>query len=165
MEFDIGTILYVVITLVALIIGVLGKKKRPAGTGSPGGPAREPGGSFLESFERAFTMEQGEKTIFGQEGDEYEMPEPAITRDYREGYEIPYTAEPATGTESLLEEYERITGRQSYEGIVMEGERSTEPIEIVELEDEPGTDYFEIIKDFNAGTAIVYSAIINRIDY
>ena len=34
MDFDVGNILYIVITLVAVIIGVLGKKKKPAEGGS-----------------------------------------------------------------------------------------------------------------------------------
>ena len=41
----------------------------------------------------------------------------------------------------------------------------TEPLEVIDLEEEEGTDYFEVVKDFDAGTAVVYSAIINRVDY
>ncbi len=40
-----------------------------------------------------------------------------------------------------------------------------EPLEVIQLDDEWGTDYFEVVKDFDAGTAVVYSAIINRVDY
>ena len=47
----------------------------------------------------------------------------------------------------------------------MQMEILTEPLEVIQLEEEEGTNYFEIIKDFDAGTAVVYSAIINRIDY
>jgi hypothetical protein len=46
-----------------------------------------------------------------------------------------------------------------------EGESTTKPLEVVELDDEGGTNYFEIVRDFDAGTAVVYSAIINRVDY
>lgn len=41
----------------------------------------------------------------------------------------------------------------------------TEVLEVFDLDELPGTDYFEIVKDFDAGTAIVYSSIINRLDY
>ena len=38
--------------------------------------------------------------------------------------------------------------------------------EVIDLEmEEGGVDYFQVVKDFNAGTAVVYSAIINRLDY
>jgi hypothetical protein len=166
MEFDIGTILYVVITVIALIIGVIGRKKKPAGTGSPEGSAHETGGSFFESFERAFSMEQAERTVFMPEPDEYEAPEPGEPQ-YAEKYESPYSGRLETGRGSILEEYDRIMGGQGGYGsdTLFEGERSTETMEVTELGDESDVDFFEIIKDFNASTAIVYSAIINRIDY
>jgi hypothetical protein len=36
---------------------------------------------------------------------------------------------------------------------------------MIDIDEKEGTDYFEIVKDFDAGTAVVYSAIINRVDY
>jgi hypothetical protein len=49
--------------------------------------------------------------------------------------------------------------------VFAEGERRTEPLEVINLDEEEGTDYFDIIKNFDAGAAVVYSAIINRLDY
>lgn len=152
MDFDIGTLLYVLITLVAVIVGVLGKKKKPAGT-SPGGEARS-GGSFLESFERALSMEPAES----------EPPDPEITEEplymeHGEGLK--------SGTGSLLEEYEwlmKSSGRYDI-GAMQENQPVAEPIEVFDLDEGYGTDYFEIVKDFDAGTAVVYSAIINRVEY
>ncbi len=57
MDFDIGNILYIVITIVAVAVGLLGKKKKPAegGSGAPKGNAR-PG--FMENLERVLQMGQ-----------------------------------------------------------------------------------------------------------
>jgi hypothetical protein len=46
-----------------------------------------------------------------------------------------------------------------------EGEQTNEELELFELDEIPGTNYFEIVRDFDAGTAVVYSTIINRLDY
>ena len=74
-----------------------------------------------------------------------------------------------TETRGILEEYEIMMDHQSdsAEGgiILTETDTSTEPLEVIHLDAEEGTDYFEVIKDFDAGTAVVYSAIINRVDY
>ena len=37
-------------------------------------------------------------------------------------------------------------------------------MEVSDHDDQSGTDYFELLKDFDARSAIIYSAIINRID-
>jgi hypothetical protein len=49
--------------------------------------------------------------------------------------------------------------------VLTEADMITDPLEVISLDDEGGTNYFEVIKDFDAGTAVVYSAIINRVDY
>jgi len=41
----------------------------------------------------------------------------------------------------------------------------TEPLEIIELDEDGGVDYLEVIREFEVGKAIVYSTIINRLDY
>ena len=159
MDFEIGNLFYIVITVVAIIIGLLGKKKKPAGQGTGETEGRaQPG--FLENLERAFNM--------GQENQEVEL------RDYEEDLPVEEeviepTQGPLTETEGLLEEYERMQGRKkdTAEGgiILSEADIITEPLEVIQIGEEEGTDYFEVIKDFDAGTAVVYSAIINRIDY
>ena len=45
------------------------------------------------------------------------------------------------------------------------GAEMEEVLEVIDLDEVYGTDYFEIVRDFDAGTAVVYSAIINRLDY
>lgn len=163
MEFDIGTILYIIITLVAVLIGVLGKKKKP-GDGGSGAPAGETRPSFMENLERVLTQGQ-------------EQPQIADLRNYEE--DLPaeeYLAEepleevqPLTNPEmTLMQEYERLMkegGRSAPDLMMAEGGVVSETLEVIDLDDETGTDYFEIVRDFDAGTAVVYSAIINRIDY
>jgi hypothetical protein len=47
-----------------------------------------------------------------------------------------------------------------------EGTRSTDALEVIELDEEyPVTNYLAIIRRFDPGTAIVYSAIMERLDY
>ena len=58
----------------------------------------------------------------------------------------------------------RLQNRDS-DTILAETDSITEPLEVIHIKEGEGTDYFEIIKDFDAGTAVVYSAIINRIEY
>ena len=99
---------------------------------------------------------------------EYEEPVAAETEAslYGTGYETGYEAYPEPGKGSLLDDYERIMGHRLNEetGLYEEGQYTTEPLEVVELEDE-GTDYIEIIKNFDPGKAVIYSAILNRIEY
>ncbi len=50
MDFEIGNLFYIVITIVAVVVGLLGKKKKPAGQGtSETGGEKRPG--FLENLE------------------------------------------------------------------------------------------------------------------
>ena len=69
---------------------------------------------------------------------------------------------------SILEEYDRIMN-QSNEGefgsMIAEGGLTDEAPEVVDLDGTQGNNYFEIVRDFDAGTAVVYSTIINRLDY
>jgi len=159
MDFDIGNLFYIIITLVVIIIGLLGKKRKPAGqgTGETEGSS-QPG--FLENLEKAFNM--GEERQFVDLRDhEEDLP-------VEEEIHVP-VQEPMATTGGILEEYERLLERQkrdAEEGIIpSEAEPTEPPLEVINLEEEEGTDYFKVIKDFDAGTAIVYSAIINRIDY
>jgi len=153
MDFEIGNILYIVITLVAVIVGVLGKKKKPANGGSsaPGSEAR-PG--FMENLERVLQMGQEPVEITELQNFEEDVPVEEL---------VPvHTAEKSfndiRNRPSIMEEYDRIMNRSK------DGELS-EALEVMDLDEMQGTDYFEIVREFDAGTAVVYSTIINRLDY
>ena len=158
MEFDIGNIFYIVITLVAVIVGLLGRKKKPAGTGSGDGSGSAAPG-FMENLEKVFNMGREDQFVVdlqdGEQDLESEVSEPAY--------------EHAQDKPSLMEEYESLL-KSKNQGIsdgILSGMEiiDTEPLEIVDLEEDEGTDYYEVVEDFNAGTAVVYAAIINRLDY
>lgn len=157
MDFEIGNILYIVITLVVVIVGLLGKKKKPQGQGNEGSDGEAKPG-FLENLEKAFNMKMQDQVVdlreYEEDLPEEEMVEPA--------------PEPKSKTSGLMEEYERLVGAREKDRrlrtILSEADEITEPINVIQ-DDEGGTDYFEVVKDFDAGTAVVYSAIINRVDY
>jgi hypothetical protein len=163
MDFEIGNILYIVITLIAVIIGLLGRKKKP-GQGGSGSPAGETRSGFMENLERVLTM--GEEPAPIKDLNDFEPDLPAEEFPQEE-----QATEAQSDTQkglSLMEQYEQIMkqGRGlDPDLMVAEGGIMTEPMEVIDIDEEPGTDYFEIVKDFDAGTAVVYSAIINRLDY
>lgn len=162
MDFDIGNILYIVITLVVVIVGVLGKKKKPA-QGGASEPGSEPRPGFMENLERVLQMGQEESLVADLEPFEEDLP-------VEESAQV-QAAEPVSDVKKrpgIMDEYDRIMNRRTdgdLDLIMAEGESMTEAMEVVDLDYVPGTDYFEIIKDFDAGTAVVYSAIINRLEY
>ncbi len=166
MDFDIGNILYVVITLVAIIAGLLGKKKKPANQ-SPQETETESRPGFMENIERILRMGQ-------------ENPQVTELQDYEE--EIAYEeAEPAVSlnsevssktivpSRSILDDYDRIMNSMDgveYDTSFTDGDHHLdESLEVIDMDQERKTNYFDIVKDFDAGTAVVYSAIINRLDY
>jgi len=163
MDFEIGNILYIVITLVAVIIGVLGKKKKPAGGGSGAseGSAR-PG--FLENLERVLQM--GQEPAEPTELQEFEADLPVEETVAAEVVDDPFVD--IRNRPSIMEDYDRIMNRGKdgeLDFMTEEGEQTNEEMELLEFDEIPGTNYFEIVRDFDAGTAVVYSTIINRLDY
>ena len=157
MDFEIGNILYIVITLVVVIVGLLGKKKKPQGQGNEGSDGEAKPG-FLENLEKAFNMKLQDEVVDLREYEE-NLPEEEIVEP---------APEPESKTSGLMEEYERLVMQRQEERqlgtILSEADKITEPINVIQ-DDKEGTDYFEVVKDFDAGTAVVYSAIINRVDY
>ena len=163
MDFEIGNLLYIVITLVAVIIGILGKKKKPTdgGSGAPESSAR-PG--FLENLERVLQVGQEQTEIKNLQDFEADLPvEEVIVAEAEEESHSDLRNRP-----SIMEEYDRIMN-QSKEGeldpMMAEGGLTDETMDVVDLDEMQGANYFEIVRDFDAGTAVVYSSIINRLDY
>lgn len=157
MDFDIGNILYIVITLVAVTVGLLGRKKKPKVTGSGSGEG-ESAPTFLENLEKAFNMNQDEQLVVDLQEHEEDLPEEEILPEPEQSPKV----------SSLMEEYERLASRRSGPNtdiFLSESDILTEPLEVIHLDEDEATDYFEVVKEFDAGTAVVYSAIINRVDY
>lgn len=136
-DFDFGNIIYLIATIVAVIVGILGKKKKPP---------------VVEDSEDSELMEM--------EDQELELAP--------EVFEIQEEAERVSYKGSLMEEYEKLLaekGMSVEHDMLSEADMATENLELIVLDDEEGGDYFEIIDNFDAAKAVVYSAIINRVDY
>lgn len=163
MDFDIGNILYIVITIVAVTVGLLGKKKKPADGGSDT-PASNARPGFLENLERVLTMGQEPQEVQYINESEEDLPAEEIVEVLAEEEALA----DIRNRPSIMEEYERImnSSTDGESDLTMSGgESKTGVLEVVDLDELTGTDYFEIVKDFDAGTAIVYASIINRLDY
>ena len=153
MDFDIGNILYVVITLVAIIIGVLGKKKKRVNQ-SPGDSDDKARPGFMENLERVLRMGQ-------------EDPQVADLQVYEDDLvleESEQAAASSSPSKSILDDYDRIMSSLDHDTILTDGDPISETME-GDMDPDAGANYFDIVKDFDAGTAVVYSAIINRLDY
>ncbi len=166
MDFDIGNILYIVITLVVVIVGLMGKKKKPA-QGSGGESSSQPAPGFLENLERAFNMGKEEQAVMD-------------LRDYEE--DIPFEDEVVEETPvqvpeamTLMQEYELMMERRKesveWSSIHTRVDNMGGPMEIIDIDEEKGADYeaaidyLQLGKNFDAGKAVIYASIINRIDY
>lgn len=176
MKFDIGTILYIVITIIAVIASVAGKKKKPQVQGNEGSGNEEPKGffdriedqfgSFIED-QKSSVQQVNEVDEFDDEPDELYLQEAASENNFTK--------------DEVDEEYKTETsGYSNFEGlfntkmaanadlIQKEAEKSTtnsEIIDVIDLDNIENPDYFEIVKDFDLGTAVIYSTIINRKEY
>ena len=163
MDFDIGNLLYIVITLVAVIIGVLGKKKKPAEGGS-GEQESEAKPGFLENLERVLQMGQEQPQVRDLQDFEEDLPvEQVIPDEVEEESFADLRNRP-----SIMDEYDRIMNRSGdgeLDSMMGDEGNMDEVLEVLDLDEISGTNYFEIVRDFDAGTAVVYSAIINRLDY
>jgi hypothetical protein len=165
MDFDIGNILYVVITLVAIIAGLLGRKKKPANQ-SPKETSDESQPGFMENIERILRMGQ-------------ENPQVADLQDYEEDIDFDESkpvaplkselvAETLVPSTSILDDYDRIMNsinEVDYDVSFADGDHLDESLKLGDMDHEGESNYFEIVKDFDARTAVIYSAIINRLDY
>jgi hypothetical protein len=173
MDVDIGNILYIVITLVAISLGLLGRKKKKPGTGGPEGAGSESQPGFLENLEKVFSsLGQEEQQVVELRDHE---PDLVLDESEYESYIAPVNQqEPMqnrfTGPYDRIMDRGGVSEKEQWQEEKVKpasvfGPRSTGPLELIDLDDQTGVDYFQVIKDFDAGTAIVYSAIINRLDY
>lgn len=191
MDFDIGTLIYILVTIVAVIAGVAGRKKKkvpaaqPIETGHeqdhdhPADKKKATKGNFFTKLEEqleSFAVEAKQAVADIRE-------EPVVQEDelFAEEDEILYR-EDVQETDSQKNErvYESILRSEStaYEGIYIPDEYENDPlmeatginvtdaIELIHLEEdhERSFDDLKDIQEFDARTAIIYSSIINRIE-
>ena len=166
MDFDIGNILYIVITLVAVIVGVMGKKKKKPAEGGSSAPESGARPGFMENLERILQMGQEPVEVAELQEFEADLPVEETVAAAAAAVDDPFVD--IRHRPTIMEDYDRIMGRGKageLEFMLDDGELAADAGEVLDLNEESGTNYFEIIKDFDARTAIVYSTIINRLDY
>ena len=161
--FDFSTLFYIIATLVAVLVGLLGKKKKPVVSAPTPEPESEKKGNFFDILGKELEgyLETRQSNDLKPVAGDTLMEEP-VQNGYAE-------EEEPVGTVSSSRGYERMMIRETEDYLDLpetEGTGSANPLQVIELE-EPygGRDYFEIIRDFDAATAVIYSAIINKIDF
>jgi hypothetical protein len=177
MEFDIGTLLYIVVTIIALIASVVGKKKNPSSSESTEGQQKT---GFFGKLEEelgnlaAEAKKTTEQVIYdgGYDDDEVEVEvdEAENYLDHRDG-EVSYAEEVDETPVSAYSNFEGIYNSEKranaelIESEVIRSNENDDILNVIDLEETDHPDYFEIVKDFDLGTAVVYSTIINRKEY
>jgi len=176
MDFDIGTLIYIIITIVAVVAGALGNKKKPV-PGKQGSSGSSSSGGFFNKLEQQFSEFTSEvKDSVQSTRDEFTMNEaPAETYMAEEQPEYNEVVEEYTEQEESEQgEYADFEGiytpgkEENIDLIQQEAIRATdesEMLEVIEMDEASHPDYFEIVSDFDLGTAVIYSSIINRIEY
>lgn len=178
MDFDIGTLIYIIITIVAIAAGAFGKKKKPVSKPFVEGEESESKGFFgkLEEqfggfIEEAKGSVQNITSEFIPEEKEL-VEEPLVQSDYK-GYEslLDKYTNGIPADDSPLQEFEGLFDSDEEENedlISSEAIRSNEDGQIMEVIDtDPNSyvDYDQMIRNFDLGSAVIYSSIINREEY
>ncbi|MFZ5940743.1 MAG: hypothetical protein ACOYXB_09230 [Bacteroidota bacterium] len=169
MDFDLGNILYILVTIVAIVAGIAGKKKKPAAPSGNSARPSAPAATFLEQLGVNLEdlgvearRENVEETPVREEPSWIEM-----NRVEEEMEEQPETI--SESFVSAFSAYEGIYNPESESNkplLEREGIRVTEPIEIIELDDDaPGVDPAMVGEHFDITRAIIYSEILRRREY
>lgn len=175
MEFDIGTLFYILITIIAIVASVLGKKKKPAEGQQSSDEESGPFGFFSKLEEqingmaddtREGVQQVAEDVIPAEQRDDQRILQDKDSYDWQSAS---YDGDSATSGDyyNEFEGYYDSDKQKSLDAIIEEAERSTsdEAIQVIEVEDISHPDYFKIVEDFDLGTAVIYSTIINRKEY
>lgn len=177
MDFDIGTLIYILITLIAVIAGALGKKKKTTGTVGAASPKTSDDsseGGFISKLEHHFEGFVDEARHAAQDMKrEFIASEDVLEEIQDDDYQFAEDlheerkSEEETVVPSAFAKYEGAFDPDmvlNHELVEAEAERTT-GLEVIQLDEESHADYYQIVKDFDLGTAVIYSAIINRPDY
>lgn len=145
MEDGVSSILYIIITAIIILVGVLGKKKKPQKI--PGGSGDgETGG--MDFFEKLGLRDMGEE----QEGfiDVEEDEEITEIPVEKETHRVSVTSAFNNQSDKKAEVTEKVF------------EEETEEVDAYEISDEIDKELNEIKDEFDLKKAIIYSEIINR---
>lgn len=162
MDFDFGNLIYIIATLVAILVGVLGKKKKPAPGAPPGGSGQKEKGNIFD-----FLGKELEGYMENNRDSQAPVYEESFENGYSDGFEESIQASEVVP--DIYQSYDE--GNYNPEAqlnrvlIEREGRSSSAPLEVIELDEDQGQDYFDVVMDFNLESAVIYSAVINRIEY
>ena len=145
MEDGVSSILYIIITAIIILVGILGKKKKPqqipggSGNGKPGG---------MDFFEKLGLREQEEQEGFIDVEEDEEMTEIPVDKETQR---LSVTSVFKEQSDKKAEVKEKAF------------EEETEEVNAYsEISDEYDNDINEIKDEFDLKKAIIYSEIINR---
>ena len=166
MDFDIGTLFYIVVTIIAVLAGVFGKKKKaPGGSATGQGTANRKG--FFSSLEEQFnSIVEENKPEEREYAEDYQVE----TIKHDEPQPVESEQEQGFSSESVFNHFEGVYDPNAEDNKLLmdkEGIASTQaPLEVLDLDGEQGySDYFEIVEAFDLESAVIYSAIINRKEF
>lgn len=176
MEFDIGSLIYILITIVAVIGGIAKKKKKQAGDApieEGGSESKSKGGFFgkleqqLEKF--AVDAKGSLEGLTGQSSTNEPEPVELDERDYFEKMSDDYEAIDKNDLRNNFAQYEGLYSpddEQNFELLEAEGIIVTDGMELSQLDGDQEMSFNndEVLEGFDARTAIIYSTIINRIE-
>lgn len=180
MDLDIGTLIYIIITLVVVITGALGKKRKPV-TKPATGESSGSGGFFqkLEDQLSGFVDEtKASLSSTESENDLEELnPETSFQQENNGNYQNEeegtlYVDTSKSNEDAGLSDSYEDEEESEYEEIAdlinNEAIRATDGnmiMEVYDLDNDLGLDYFDLVDDFDLKSAVIYSAIINRKEY
>ena len=176
MDLDIGSLIYILITVVAVIAGIARKRKKPATGGAPAeeGESSSPKGGFFGKLEQQLenfaTEAKGSlEKMTGQSLSNEPETVAVDERDYFEKKTDDYEAIDKNDLRNNFAEYEGLYSpddEQNFELLESEGIRVTDALEMIHLgeDQERRFDDVKVLEEFDARTAIIYSTIINRIE-
>ncbi len=145
MEDGVSSILYIIITAIIILVGVLGKKKKPQQI--PGGSGNGKTGG-MDFFEKFGLREQEEQEGFIDVEEDEEMTEIPVDKETQR-----------LSVTSVFKEQSDKTAEVTEKAF----EEETEEVNAYsEISDEYDNDMNEIKDEFDLKKAIVYSEIINR---
>ncbi len=175
MDFDIGSLIYILVTIVAIVAGVAGKKKKKRSlTNSPSGEekASSPAGGFFSKLEKQlenFTAETSNSFENLKQEPLVSEEEVVVEKDYFESRFEQVEQETHDDLSSKMATYEGIfnpNDEKNSELLASEGISVTDPLELVDLEQDVYNDFDQakITEAFDLRAAVIYSTIINRIE-
>lgn len=182
MELDIGSLFYILITIIAVIAGIANKKKKKAvvGTGAvktveatDGKEGKSTKGGFFSKLEaqlERFATEAKQSIPGLQQEPLIKEEEVGVERDYFESKSDDYDKrqEPEL-LGNMAAAYEGLYSPDDLQNdplMEAEGISATDAMEFTHLDEDQERSFEDqqIIEDFDIRTAIIYSTIINRIE-